>query len=345
MKNVSTFLLGLLLLALTMSAAQAQNILRCNNVGVTGTGIFTTLQAAHNAAAAGDIIYLEPSGTSYGDLTCTKPLTIIGNGYLHGEQPTPLTVDPRASIVSMVQLRAGSEGSRVTGLVVTNFLLINANNCTVERNYMQSNGMNIGRDDFITGAEATISSGVIRQNYIEASLTFRMGGTTTIAGVLISNNFILNDVSGGNSPRLNSVLFSNNVIGNRAGSNGGNIDMDNCLLKNNIITRSTATFAPRSNAVSNNVGTGTQFGTANGNQANVALASIFSGPTTSEGQFQIATNGPADNTGESGADCGAFGGPAPYVLAGVPNVPTIFQYAQSVSGTTLNATISTQSNR
>ena len=343
MKKLFAFLASLLLLA--SAPTQAQNILRCNNLGVTGTGIFATAQAAHDAAASGDIIYLEPSSLSYGELNCAKPLTIIGNGYLHAERTPLLAADPRPSLVSQVYFRLGSAGSRITGVTVTGLLLVNATNVVVERNRVGGSGLNIGADNFITGANAVITSGIIRQNLVETDLSFRIQGTTTISNILVDNNIILNNITGGNSTSLNGVLLSNNVVGNKVGTNGGGIDVDNCVLKNNIVTRAAAVVTPRSNAFSNNLGTGTQFGTASGNQQNVALSTIFGSATGTETQFEIAVGGPADNTGESGTDCGAFGGGRPYVLSGQPNVPAIFEYAQTVSGTTLNATISTRSNR
>ena len=344
MKTLLTSFFSLLLL-LAFHAAPAQTIRRCNNVGVTGAGIFATLQAAHDAAASNDIIYLEPSGISYGSLICVKPLTILGNGYLHGEQAPPLTVDPRASVVDDITFRAGSEGARLAGISTNSRVMINANNITVERNSVGGSGINLGADEFITGTQVAVTTGLIRQNFINADLTFRPSSSSTIAGVLISNNLILGNITGGNSNRVNSVLIANNVLGNRAGTGSGSIDVDNCVLKNNIVTRATATFALRANASSNNLGTGTQFGTANGNQQNVALGSIFGSATGTETAFQIAVGGPADNTGESGVDCGAFGAATPYVLTGLPNVPTIFEYSQSISGATLNATISTRSNK
>jgi len=344
MKTLLNSFVGLLLL-LTVYTGQAQAILRCNNVGVTGTGIFATLQAAHDAAANGDIIYLEPSSLSYGDLVCVKPLTIIGNGYLHAERTPPLTADPRPSAVDVVSFRLGSAGSRITGVTVNSRVVVNATNIVVERNRISGSGMNIGTEAFVTGVGAVITSGIIRQNLIEGELTFRTGSGTSISGVLVDNNIIIGNIGGGNSSTINGVLISNNVIGNRIGNSGGSIDVDNCVLKNNIVTRAAAVVAPRSNAFSNNLGTGTQFGASSGNQQNVALATIFGSATDSETQFEIAVGGPADNTGESGADCGAFGGGRPYILAGLPNVPTIFEYSQAVSGTTMNATISTRSNK
>ena len=55
------------------AVANAQTIRRCNNnPGVTGVNMYTTIQAAHDAAVAGDIIYVEPSNANYGALTCTN---------------------------------------------------------------------------------------------------------------------------------------------------------------------------------------------------------------------------------------------------------------------------------
>ena len=63
----------LTLLLFLLTATFAQTIRRVNNNhGVTGTDICTTIQAACDAAANGDIIYLEPSGNSYGEITMSK---------------------------------------------------------------------------------------------------------------------------------------------------------------------------------------------------------------------------------------------------------------------------------
>ena len=77
MKNLSASFL-LVLLVLAGQLASAQTIRRVNNTGVTGTNIYSTVQAAHDAATGGDIIYLEPSSISVGPLVCVKSLTIIG---------------------------------------------------------------------------------------------------------------------------------------------------------------------------------------------------------------------------------------------------------------------------
>jgi hypothetical protein len=343
MKKLTTSL-ALLLLAFVVLSSQAQTIRRCNNIGVTGLNIYSTIQAAHDAAANGDIIYVEPSGISYGNLTCIKPLTIIGNGYFLSQQVPSVQVDPRQSELAQVIFAAGSAGSRITGCTINSTFAVAANNVTVERNFIATT-FYLGSNPF-TGIATTISSGLIRQNYfLGGSINFNLGGATTISNVLIANNIILNGIAGGNSPDLNSVLIMNNVLGRLAGNGGGDIDVDNCVIKNNIVTDPTATFTLRANATSNNLGAGTQFGTSNGNQQNVSMTGMFVGGTAStDGAFRLAAGSPAIGAGESGVDAGAYGGGTPYRIAGIPSVPTIYQYSQSVTGNTLNATISTRSN-
>ena len=71
--------------AIFCASAQAK-IWRVNNIaGITAD--FTTLQAAHDGAAAGDTIHLEPSSTGYGDLTMTKRLSIFSTGQFASNNP------------------------------------------------------------------------------------------------------------------------------------------------------------------------------------------------------------------------------------------------------------------
>ncbi len=53
------------------------------------------------------------------------------------------------------------------------------------------------------------------------------------------------------------------------------------------------------------------------------IATVFVASGTTDGQFQIEASGPADETGENDADIGMFGGSEPYVLSGIPPIPTI----------------------
>jgi hypothetical protein len=348
MKNIFTTLLAALLL-LGTCAAQAQTIRRVNNTGtaVTGVNVYTTLQAAHDAASSGDIIYLEPSGISYGDLTCVRPLTIIGNGYFL-QQNTGLQLDTREAIIGNLYFNNGSAGSRVTGCVIqASYLSVNASNITVERNQLNVTTY-VGYGP-TTGVYNTVSGIIIRQNYATGTLYINPTSNTNVSNVNITNNiFATASIStSGQYTRMSNILISNNVVGTLAGTSQYTIDVDNAVIKNNILTYTGTgvSFTPRNNAYSYNISGNAAFGTANGNQQNVSPANLFVGGTAStDGAFQLRAGSPAIGTGESGTDVGAFGGALPYRLSGIPNVPTIYQYNQSVSGNTLNATISTRSN-
>ncbi len=83
---------ALLLWGLLCPSAQAQTIRRVNNnpgiLPVPGL-VYTTYLDAENDAVDGDIILLEPSGTSYGTLDITKSVSSIGPGYLLNQQVSP----------------------------------------------------------------------------------------------------------------------------------------------------------------------------------------------------------------------------------------------------------------
>jgi len=350
MKTTFTMLFTGLLLLCTL-VTLAQTIRRCNNTGVTGTNIYTTLQAAHDAASNNDIIYLEPTAITYGNLTCTKVLTIIGNGYYLAQNPG-LQLDLRDALVSSVTFANGSAGSRITGCVIDGQMNIGANNIIAERNRFTTAYCYIGYTP--TSGSIGVTNILFRQNIIENGYSVYLypGSTaaTTVSNVIITNNIIIGNISTptGQYNRLSNILISNNVIGNLAGTSGNSIEIDNAVIKNNILTYTgiSNNFTPRNNEYSNNISGNTVFGTANGNQQNIGPAAMFVGGTAStDGAFALrpAPN-PAIGTGESGTNVGAFGGVNPYRIAGIPNVPTIYQYNQSVTGNTLNATISTRSN-
>jgi len=68
----------LLIAAIAFCMTANAKIWRVNNTAIPAD--FTTLQAAHDSSAvhAGDTLHLESSQTSYGNLTATKQLIIIG---------------------------------------------------------------------------------------------------------------------------------------------------------------------------------------------------------------------------------------------------------------------------
>ena len=56
------------------------------------------------------------------------------------------------------------------------------------------------------------------------------------------------------------------------------------------------------------------------------MSSVFLASGTSDGIWQIDPAGPAAGTGTFGIDIGMFGGITPYILSGIPEIPTIYQF-------------------
>ena len=342
MKNFLTLCLsfiGALCLTLVSLTAGAQTIRRVNNnVGITGPNIYATIQAAHDAAVAGDILHLEPSVTGYGNLAATKQLTIIGPGYfLDLNQPPVLQVVNTTAQVGQLDFQTGSDGSSVAGLVISGSVYLRANNLNFIRNY--STGY------VYVNLNNANSGNVIRQNYV-ANITYNNSGTAS--NLVITNNIITNSMNLA-LPGFTGI-FNNNVV-------LGTSYFDNFTVKNNYlasISQSTVNTTYQNNLFGGAVPTAFLVNT--NNTANVTTASTFvlgPGSTQYDAWYKLRSgNTTASGKGENGADIGAYGSLGlagvgvgyAYHLSGLPAVPAIYQLSQVVSGTSLNVTLSTRAN-
>ena len=108
-----------------------------------------------------------------------------------------------------------------------------------------------------------------------------------------------------------------------------------------------SSFTPNNNVYFNNIGDGTQFGTANNNKQNITMASVWTqtGAYNVDSFYVLANASPAIGAGYNGVDCGAYGGANPYKIAMIPSVPAIYKLTVPPVGTTnINVTVSTRSN-
>jgi hypothetical protein len=334
--------LPLLVVALFIcTTAFTQTIRRVNNSGIPlGTNMYATLQAAHNAAASGDIIYIEGSGTFYTGATITKRLTIIGPGYLLAEN-YPNFADVRPAeftfVTNDIIFNAGSEGSVIagcSGFVNDLNININVSSITVTRNRSVKVNFN--------SVSAPLTGIVISKNY---ELRVSQSNSPVSISTVISNNYSINVELSNNF----SGVFSNNII-------NGNIDLRNFSLSNNIFFADNASPLFTNCTFSNNIDAraivnSNAFGTTNGNQANVDKTNLFVGTTgnSTDGQWKLKAGSPAIGAGFGGVDCGMFGGLDPYQLSGIASneYPTITSFTTSGTGsstTPLTVKISTKSN-
>lgn len=334
MKRATT-LLALLCLLLNSQQSFAKIWRVNNNPGVAAD--FTDLQAAHNGAAAGDTIHIEGSPTSYGGASFNKKLIVLGPGYFLDERPNTQAL-LHSGKVGTITYNMGSEGSVVMGLD------------------FQSSGVSIFTDDIlirrnkfsnINGATPDYSIGTINLYYhsnnsaiasnnviISQNYGLKVAVNYASTGVLITNNFIAaeswaGDAATGNclSANANAILLVQNNIFRR-----GKVTAYNSNFTNNIMVN--GQFEGTGNLSSNNIGSGTQFGTANGNQSNVVMANVFVGvatDATAEGQWKLKVGSPAIGAGYGSTagnpiDCGMYSGQNSYVLGGMPPMPAIYSF-------------------
>lgn len=325
----------LTILAILISGSCFAKIWRVNNnVGIVAD--FTTLQAAHNGAVSGDTLYLEGSPTSYGSLTCTKKLSIIGTGYFL-DQNLNLQANAAVSKVSGITFNAGSAGSSLQGVMLSNSnVIINVNDILIRRNYFGApNGSNpiYNAQPNLVQLNSNASNIFITQNFC---VTIYAPGTST--GILIINNLIAIGTEYGDNNTSSSCLdlspnciaiVKNNVFRN------GRATIYNSNLSNNIMY--TGALVGTGNLLSNNIGNSTQFGTATGNQSGVSMATVFEGTGTFDGAYKLKAGSPAigagyGSTAQTPVDAGMYSGSTPYVLSGIPAIPSIYFFSNQPVG-------------
>jgi hypothetical protein len=100
------------------------------------------------------------------------------------------------------------------------------------------------------------------------------------------------------------------------------------------------TFEGSGNLSANNIAGGTQFGNTNGNQQNVDMATVFVGSgagISTDGAWKLKAGSPAIGAGYGSTpgtpiDCGIYGGGFPYVLSGIPPIPSIYFFENQPVG-------------
>jgi hypothetical protein len=331
--KLTLFLAGLLL---TFSAT-AKIWIVDSNAGSTAKD-FTTLQAAHDGAAAGDTLYMIGSPNNYitGKVVFTKRLIVIGPGYFLNENPDTQASIAVAFVDSQVPLQCeelnfgpGSDGSAIMGMVILGRIVITTNNILIKRNYISQTGGCAS-----TALDISGSNVMVVQNFFDPG-TLNTGSSDVNVNAGFSNVLILNN------------YFAHNCAGCGAGvaaitSSGSSIEVsNNYILAATIVTNATVqnnifnngnTFSATSSIVRNNLHVGNVLPGGNGNQNNVNMSNVFLFSGTTDGRYQLKAASPAIGAGFGGVDAGMFGGAEPYVLSGIPPVPAIYSITAPLVG-------------
>lgn len=318
-------LLSITALVFLFFFAEAQKSWRVNNIpGIDAD--YTRLTDAVAAAVAGDTIYLESSPNNYsGTVNITKKLFIFGTGYFLTDSVNPKTQWNReeARVSSTINLNPGSTGTVLSGLVASN-IYINDSAVTIERCYT-------GAIYLANSANSFANNSTIKQCYITSSIVSNTT-TGTAKDILIHNNIIRSSIDfSSNLSNVTAYFINNNFIY----YNG--FSLTNSVFQNNIFFQPSFGTYLSSNAFYNNICSNNSIPSTNGNITSTNLNDIYvnynggnyspSKGFSYDGKYVLKTGSVAANAGDingTTVDIGAFGGSAPYILSGMPPIPSIY---------------------
>ncbi|NOS91404.1 MAG: hypothetical protein HOP30_05750 [Cyclobacteriaceae bacterium] len=295
-------------------------------------GQFSTIQAAIDASADSDTVYVYGSPNVYSSFTILdKKITVIGPGW-SPDKNLPLTAMVNGAIVRNSPAGGNPDGSELHGLVFNSFVYLSPNQVGGD---IGVNNIRLIRCQFNNGLQWDLSSSglLIEGCVFYNSLNF--SSTATYQNFLFQNNYFFfsvcclgymvnaltnsvnvrfdhnlftssNNAGGGSVVMFNTncrfLTFSNNVF-NQANV-GGNVSFStytNNITNNITLNSSNATSNATPWAVNRNVDGGGNI--ANQSPGMVDQASVNAGSGSPSLNFTIAS-GPANNAGSDGKDMG-----------------------------------------
>ncbi|MEO6831367.1 MAG: hypothetical protein ABI378_03795, partial [Chitinophagaceae bacterium] len=229
----------------------------------------------------------------------------------------------------------------------------NDSNVTIERCYVNAPIV------FGNGANIDCDHDTVRQCVLTSSITCQpSGGTFSAMGEMVYNNIFDAGIDFTTNLSKTSGYFINNDFLYPA-----NFSLQNGVFQNNIFYSPTFAAYGTSNYFANNIVSTTSaasdIDTGNSNQFSISPAAVYVNTNaypynsfgtppaglSHDGQFQLLSSSPAIGAGFLNSvtvDCGAFGGAAPYVLSGMPDIPSIYSLTvpKQLSNGTINMSIS-----
>jgi len=324
-----------------------------NNNGVTGVGVYSDLEDAHDAAVAGDTILIDGSLTSYevsGGWIIEKRLVIFGPGYkLLENEETQANVNP--SKIGDITFSSQSKKSKISGCTI-NSIKLSVDSVTISRNYI-SNATLTELSIQLNNSKGTI----IEQNYLWGNV-----GTTATGSpsVVIRNNIMGRVVL---PQETDNALIVNNCFHGKfcfdAGKQTYAIDVYKSNIFNNTVEHwyqyvqyvgayyvgrlNNAT--DRNNTIEYNVVSYDELGGTN--ETITDWSQIYGANDANyvpDANYTLINGCVAATAAQDGGECGIFGGNHPYVLSGLPPIPHIYEFDADPAGTDqINVTISVKS--
>lgn len=315
-------------------SSDAQIRRRVNNTGVSSP--FTNLQSAINASADGDIIIVEHSDVSYGNVILNRNLTIYGPGYyLQENWETDSTQwDFRPATVGTITIQNNASGASIQGVTIGNVIVEQCDSLEISRNKITGT-VRLGT----TGAAKNV---VLTQNFIEGSPTILVE-IVNATSYMISNNYIKNT----NNSATHAVLVTSGnglVLNNLFLGSPDNV-LKNSVVQNNYFENSEIDVTNSSNlTVTHNISRSNFLATSYGGILNNNISSVepdslycFEMSTSPDVVYSWYNPNPLNPILVPGADGKTrvmYGGARPYVPSGMPPIPSIWLISGSSTGTT-----------
>jgi hypothetical protein len=322
---------------------------------------YSTLLAAHTAAAPGDTIYVHPSATSYGDIVVTKALVWIGAGF-KPEGSLGFSSTTGQFTLSL----GGTSGTVIKGLNITGTTAVICvgvaayNNVVIENNRMAGsinqsgsnallvcNGWVLRNNVFLTpnafgGVNAfnRFTNCVISNNIFNGDI-FGTGATLTASALSFNNNVFYHTGAGNPIQDAKFCTFTDNIF---FGGQDPAAGLQECLLQNNLFfgNYTEAGMTGFNTQLTDNL-MGPTLDPLFVNSSTFNAAFFSGNPTEPIADLHLQPGSPAVGSGLFGGDLGIYAGGFPWMdnpAGGVhtynpgPRLPWIFLFnGQTVAPT------------
>lgn len=333
------FLVTCSLLLATAITTQAK-VWRINNIAGVNADFAQISTAVGNASVvAGDTLHVEASPTSYNSFTLSKQLVIIGSGYLLDSS----LASPNKGNAGLQAQTYGSKVSDITFPTAANGSVLMGLDLATANGYVYLNGVSGASSNNLLFTKCRLGRVIIQYANPLSNITFRK--------CLIAGNGNGFDLNAANSPASNitveNCIFYNSPINTTAfttgcvfrnntieHTSGYAVNVVNAYFANNIVSNpNNANITLTSSTVKNNIFNGSPVlpSGAIANQVNVSLSTVCTMTGSNDARYQLAAGSPAIAAGVTinsyTPDMGAFGGPDPYKISGIPAIPTVYQYS------------------
>lgn len=320
-KMLMRVIVSLLLCTSALASTASAQIWHVNSTRGSGAD-FEQITEAIDAASPGDTLYIAGSAVEYDPFTLGKPLVMIGPGY-DLNRNEGLQAQSLAATISgpdNVSVFLGASGSVFMGLNFEDTIEVLGNNITFKRCRVVTNG---GSFAFRGSANNIIAQSYIRNESRNGTGLVLSDNSTA----LISNTSMEGTGNGLFIDASSTAVIDQSII--RHGLRCTTCNVSNTILLTTNLEVSGSSFSYT--IFRGNLRSG------EGNRGNIDPDVLFVDLDADfDAGFQLSSTSPARGVGRDGVDLGIFGGNEPYVLSGVPNIPSLYFFDAPVSGSAAN---------